>query len=421
MKTPLTFLLSLTFLFFVGCGEEQLTQCKKDTMTDFESIDTYFDIIQNRDWESLYKLIGESGIGMVRKDFAPPSYRLFDPSGRGLQIETKDGTVHVMTEFQLKNNINLIFNNSFMVEFEKDKGKCLDRSRGWRDYLEWTSPKDNVGIYFIHDGNYNYFPINIKNKYLSISDFILPSFNCDKAKSKSEKTICSDSGLSRLDFMLNEKYQKSKKNLSGKEYGDSIPNQRQFLKERDQCGNDKTCLSKIMETRTTKLDKLIEGELSKSPLKIPKEKLDQMVNGEWQSGGIVLSNTCSGGDYDEMGPYSVLIDLPKIVITEHGSKWECRVKETYVSNFYKEKNKSYDSWGSCGGSWDYLNYFGTITVLKLETSSRDHSFNGDSFLDLGCQNIVVSSNDGETSLVLGHRNTLPDNLLADRGFILERQ
>ena len=92
-----------------------------------------------------------------------------------------------------------------------------------------------------------------------------------------------------------------------------------------------------------------------------------------------------------------------------------------VSNFYKEKNKSYDSWGSCGGSWDNLNYFGTITVLKLETSSRDHSFIGDSFLDLGCQNIVVSSNDGETSLVLGHLNTLPDHLLADRGFILERQ
>ena len=180
-----------------------------------------------------------------------------------------------------------------------------------------------------------------------------------------------------------------------------------------------------METRTTKLDKLIEGELSKSPLKIPKEKLDQMINGKWRSGTIRSSGYCGNNNYNEMGPYSVLIDLPKIVITEHGSTWECRVKETYVSNFYKEKEKlaGRDSlrWGSCGGSWDSLNYFGTITVLKLETSSRDHSFIGDSFLDLGCQNIVVSSNDGETSLVLGHRNTLPDNLLADMGFILERQ
>ena len=71
MKTKLTFLLTILFLFGCSDYEERLTQCNKNSMTDFKSIDTYFDIIQNRDWESLFKLIGDGGIGMVKKDFAP--------------------------------------------------------------------------------------------------------------------------------------------------------------------------------------------------------------------------------------------------------------------------------------------------------------------------------------------------------------
>ena len=87
-------------------------------------------------------------------------------------------------------------------------------------------------------------------------------------------------------------------------------------------------------------------------------------------------------------------------------------------NFYKEKDKTIVYGGSCGSNWDRLKYFGTITVMELEFSSKKPNFTGDYFL--GCDNITVSSNGGKTSLVLGlHRS--PNQLLSESVFILERK
>ena len=156
------------------------------------------------------------------------------------------------------------------------------------------------------------------------------------------------------------------------------------------------------------------------------DNIGQIINGKWRSGTIRSSGYCSGGDFDEMGPYTVLIDLPKIVITEDRTtsrtlhKWECRVKRTYKTSVDEE----YGSWGTCGGSWENLNYFGSINVMELEhsskeleLSSKDSSGQQRDWEDLGCQNIVFSNNGREISLVLGHL----DSPLSDQGFILKRQ
>ena len=162
------------------------------------------------------------------------------------------------------------------------------------------------------------------------------------------------------------------------------------------------------------------------------DNIGQIINGKWRSGTIRSASYCSGGDFDEMGPYTVLIDLPKIVITEDRTtsrtlhKWECRVKRTYKTSVDEE----YGSWGTCGGSWENLNYFGSINVMELEhsskeleLSSKDSSGQQRDFEDLGCQNIVLSNNGRKISLVLGHYDSPLDseNPLPDRGFILKRQ
>ena len=156
------------------------------------------------------------------------------------------------------------------------------------------------------------------------------------------------------------------------------------------------------------------------------DNIGQIINGKWRSRTIRSAGYCSTSDFDEMGPYTVLIDLPKIVITEDGTtsrtrnKWECRVKKTYKTSLDEE----YRSWGSCDGSWHNLNYFDSISVMELEhsskeleLSSKDSSGQQRDWEDLGCQNIVFSNNGREISLVLGHL----DSPLSDQGFILKRQ
>ena len=160
------------------------------------------------------------------------------------------------------------------------------------------------------------------------------------------------------------------------------------------------------------------------------DNIGQMINGKWRSGTIRSSGYCGNNDFNEMGPYTVLIDIPKIVITEDGTpsrtpyKWECRVKKTYKTSLEEASNAENADWGTCGGSWDNLNYFDSISVMELENSSKDRKWirkYEDDFEYLDCKNIVVSNNGRRISLLLGTFKLTSEQSLPRQGFVLKRR
>jgi uncharacterized protein len=100
--------------------------------------------------------------------------------------------------------------------------------------------------------------------YTAIVFFIMPttllaaSFDCSKAKTETEKAICSDSILSKLDDDLAVAYRKALK--AG--YRDGLKeNQRLWLKEfLVPCDKNKDCIKKVYENRLSQLNNINENK-----------------------------------------------------------------------------------------------------------------------------------------------------------------
>jgi uncharacterized protein YecT (DUF1311 family) len=94
-----------------------------------------------------------------------------------------------------------------------------------------------------------------------------PSFDCAKARSPSEKAICGSVELASLDRSVSRSYR-----MDVKQYGDEgidpaivkwvRSSQRQWIKTRDACGGDATCLRKVMNDR---LEDLAHAERHGAP------------------------------------------------------------------------------------------------------------------------------------------------------------
>lgn len=82
-----------------------------------------------------------------------------------------------------------------------------------------------------------------------------PSFDCSKASSPAEKTICSSLQLASFDRSVNASYQLARDDT--KEGGDSLPElaatQRAWLRKRNACGTDAACLLTTMKQRLEEL------------------------------------------------------------------------------------------------------------------------------------------------------------------------
>lgn len=78
-----------------------------------------------------------------------------------------------------------------------------------------------------------------------------PSFDCTKAGTKTEKAICANANLARLDRAIAAAFRQLKTEL---EPGDELSEeQAEFLKQRDSCGADAACLAKKMDSRRREL------------------------------------------------------------------------------------------------------------------------------------------------------------------------
>jgi len=79
------------------------------------------------------------------------------------------------------------------------------------------------------------------------------SFNCDKAATNIEKSICNSKDLNRLDMKLSIKYNFIKKRISDDKKNIFIKGQRDWIKERNRCNNE-DCLVSIYKDRISKFE-----------------------------------------------------------------------------------------------------------------------------------------------------------------------
>lgn len=88
-----------------------------------------------------------------------------------------------------------------------------------------------------------------------------PSFSCSKAKTPSEKTICSDYDLSSYDRSINNAWKEAKDSavsLDDKELTEKLlSTQKEWLNKRNACGDDKVCLKNNMVVRLQEISSMI--------------------------------------------------------------------------------------------------------------------------------------------------------------------
>lgn len=79
------------------------------------------------------------------------------------------------------------------------------------------------------------------------------SFDCAKATSDIEHSICNNPDLSSLDDRLNESYQLAMANLPGDQADALRTEQRSWLKQRNACNGQESCLSDLFSQRAAQL------------------------------------------------------------------------------------------------------------------------------------------------------------------------
>lgn len=136
--------------------------------------------------------------------------------------------------------------------------RCKDKLRAKEEGMGALADLSNV-VWFIDLGN-NQFAMSWHEQMVLIlsrvSDKTKPvaSFNCAKAGTEVEKTICGSVGVAAYDkslaqiYKLVRDYYKSKPN-SKTVVAELKTSQRKWLSERNKCGADEECLIKVMHIR----------------------------------------------------------------------------------------------------------------------------------------------------------------------------
>ena len=99
-------------------------------------------------------------------------------------------------------------------------------------------------------------------KHENYSDLsVKPSFDCALARTPTERTICGSSELSHADARLSRIYSRLRQSLSKSNFKRLRNKQRAWLKQRDYCSDDLSCLSRSYNRRVVDL----EAKLSSKP------------------------------------------------------------------------------------------------------------------------------------------------------------
>ena len=265
----------------------------------------------------------------------------------------------------LERNFDNIFDEEFINQLKEDKNKAIAVG-SWR-YLFWSKNYDAyapISIYF--DYTDDPLPVSITNENAVV---IVASFDCTKAKTKTEVSICSDPTLSELDRKMFQQYSLAKVYLTGKDRENLSKSQTKFLTQRDRCGSNKDCIAEKVQARIKELSELIENEQQKPDTIFSEDELKKF-NGLWQTKEFNDLHNCTAGSQDVLyhTSYDVLIDYPKITITKKkdGKSFICKVKQPYFSSTYKVENSiEPGTGGNCGTDFSRFGFWGNYVYLEL--------------------------------------------------------
>jgi len=91
------------------------------------------------------------------------------------------------------------------------------------------------------------------------------SFNCAKARTADEKTICAERALNDKDVRMNELYGINKRTLAMGGRGALMDQQQEWLRNRKTCGANKACLNRAYDRRLADLEKSMERIYQNAP------------------------------------------------------------------------------------------------------------------------------------------------------------
>ncbi len=265
-----------------------------------------------------------------------------------------------------------IFNQAFREVLAKNLLKELNVSGAeWYGRSQWNvrwedgSKYEQYRVVFNESGR----PIGVSNPTM-----IAPSFNCLLARSITEKALCSNRTIAKLDVQVAMHYKHARKYLTGEEFKSLKTQQRAFNRSRDKCEGAVDCLEIALKKRSSQLTQLIDAELTKSPLSFDSEK-QKYFSGQWSKSHWLDASHCESDSERERKTNTridMIIDFPKVSITkkdETGEQvYECETH--YTSSFTYKKIESLHSdlfdFGTCRGSFDRLQYEGHYIYIPLK-------------------------------------------------------
>lgn len=211
------------------------------------------------------------------------------------------------------------------------------------------------------------------------------SFDCAKASSSLEKTICSDTQLGELDEDLSEYYFKLKEKLDSDASMALLETQRKWLKQRlKQCGaNNLTCLRSLYKERVLALRKQYHNVIPYTFSKLNTPQIKSDVCGF--SSGVISDNSsiyAAGGhkgreiDYsidtsgNQASQFEVIVNSPTkpvaLMLGAYGTSiWNIawtqgtKIEAVFVTGYHRQAvaglpketpilNSTYDNKGKCG-------------------------------------------------------------------------
>lgn len=313
-----------------------------------------------------------------------------------------------------------IFNESFIKALKANLKKELSvagaawygRSR-WFVKLNQGNAYDEYAVIFNEDGR----ALAINNPTM-----IAPSFDCLLARSTTEKSLCSNLKLSKLDVAVSTSYKNAKIYLTGSEYASLKSEQRDFNKNRNKCGASFECLELALSNRNTEISQLIDDESNK--IAEPFQDNAQLA-GTWKKERWINAANCeSDSDLENKAKtkLSITYEYPYVLMSKQdkfeNSTLVCKVKSTSTITFKKirDQNSEKFSWGTCRGSLDKLNYRGNYTYMRLEKIDSVGKTNE-------CENsmLIISGHDGDYQMIYDvDAKYLTKNGLASSGFLMKR-
>lgn len=149
--------------------------------------------------------------------------------------------------------------------------------------------------------------------YVIANDFMIKaSFDCNKASNTTEKAICNSYELASLDMELSNIYEDAKRYLTDDAYINLKKEQRTFIKQRNKCENNETCIRLIIKNRIDELKVLIDNENSKDISSI--QNYEQKITGVWKTKKYIdaIINGAFGGNWEDY--YKNINKIKKIII-----------------------------------------------------------------------------------------------------------